>query len=90
MTKRELLTQVAQEADIKIADADKVVAALIKCVTDEVREGRNLTLTGFGTFSLAQRAARKGRNPRTGAEMDIPASKSVKFKASKTLTDSVG
>ena len=66
MTKRELINQVAQDAGVTATQANGVISALINSITDEVQSGGKLTLTGFGTFSLAERAARKGRNPQTG------------------------
>ena len=87
MTKRELINQVAQDAGVTATQANGVISALINSITDEVQSGGKLTLTGFGTFSLAERAARKGRNPQTGEAIDIPAGKSFKFKASSALNE---
>jgi len=89
MTKAELVGQIAEQAGLTKAQAEKVLAALMRCVEKEVKGGGKITLTGLGTFSLAERKARKGRNPRTGEETTIPARKAVKFKASKALNDAV-
>ncbi len=70
-------------------DADKAVTAFIDTVTEALVEGRKVQLIGFGTFEVRERAARKGRNPQTGEEIEIPASKIPAFKAGKSLKDSV-
>ena len=89
MNKNDLIAKVADSADISKADAGKAVDALFDAVTGELAGGGDVRLVGFGTFSVAQRKATKGRNPRTGEEIDIPASKQPKFKAGKGLKDSV-
>jgi len=89
MTKAELVGQIAEQAGLTKTQAEKVLAALMRCVEKEVKDGGKITLTGLGTFSLAERKARKGRNPRTGEETNIPARKAVKFKASKVLNDAI-
>ena len=89
MTKAELVSQIAEQAEIKKGEAEKALATIISTVASEVKAGRDMALTGLGTFSLSKRAARKGRNPQTGETIKIPASKSVKFRPSKTLKDMV-
>ena len=89
MTKAELITQLAEQAEIKKSEAEKALATIIATVATEVKAGRDMALTGLGTFSLSKRAARKGRNPRTGETIKIPASKTVKFRPSKALKDMV-
>lgn len=89
MNKNDLIAKVADSADISKADAGKAVDAVFESVTGELSGGGDVRLVGFGTFSVAQRKATKGRNPRTGEEIDIPASKQPKFKAGKGLKDAV-
>ena len=89
MTKAELIAQIAEQAEIKKGEAEKALATIIATVATEVKAGRDMALTGLGTFSLSKRAARKGRNPRTGDAIKIPASKTVKFRPSKALKDMV-
>jgi DNA-binding protein HU-beta len=89
MTKAELIAQIAEQAEIKKGEAEKALATIIATVATEVKAGRDMALTGLGTFSLSKRAARKGRNPRTGETIKIPASKTVKFRPSKALKDMV-
>ena len=89
MNKNDLIAKVADSADISKADAGKAVDAVFESVAGELSGGGDVRLVGFGTFSVAQRKATKGRNPRTGEEIDIPASKQPKFKAGKGLKDAV-
>ena len=89
MTKAELITRIAREVKISKASAEKAINALTNSVTKALKKGDKLTLTGFGTFSLAKRRARKGRNPRTGKEINIPANKVARFKAGKMLKSAV-
>ena len=89
MTKAELITRIAREVKISKASAEKAINALTNSVTKALKKGDKLTLTGFGTFSLAKRRARKGRNPRTGKEINIPANKVARFKAGKRLKSAV-
>ncbi len=89
MNKNDLIAKVAEAADLSKADAGKAVDAVFNTVTSTLSSGDEVRLVGFGTFSVAQRAASKGRNPRTGEEIDIPASKQPKFKAGKGLKDAV-
>lgn len=89
MTKAELVARLAAKADIKKVAAEKAVNAFLDSVQEVLLAEGKLTLTGFGTFAVEARPGRKGRNPRTGATIAIPASKVVKFRAGKTLKDSV-
>ena len=87
MTKAELIAKIADKTETSKVRVDQILGALVETIVDEVKGGGDITLTGLGTFSLTQRAARKGRNPRTGATIDIPASKAMKFKPSKAVKD---
>lgn len=89
MTKAELVARLAAKADIKKVAAEKAVNAFLDSVQEVLLAEGKLTLTGFGTFAVEARPGRKGRNPRTGATIAIPASKVVKFRAGKTLKDSI-
>lgn len=89
MNKSELIDAVAESADLSKADATKAVDAFASTVTDALNQGDQVTLVGFGTFTVRERAARTGRNPRTGETIDIPASKVPGFKAGKALKDAV-
>ena len=89
MNKTELVEAMAAQAKISKTDADKAVKALVDVVTKELKKGEKVTLIGFGTFEVSKRSARKCRNPQTGAEIKIKASKAPKFKAGKALKDAV-
>ncbi len=89
MNKNDLIAKVAEAADLSKADAGKAVDALFDTITGALASGDDIRLVGFGTFAVTNRAATKGRNPRTGEEIDIPASKQPKFKAGKGLKDAV-
>ena len=89
MTKDELIAKAAQDADIPKVKAAKVLESMISSVTSALAEGDKVSLVGFGTFSVAKRAAREGRNPATGAKINIPASNVPKFKPGKKLKDAV-
>jgi DNA-binding protein HU-beta len=89
MTKAELIANVGKEAKISKAAAEKAINALTNSVTKALKKGDKLTLTGFGTFSVAKRRARVGRNPQTGKEIKIPAAKVAKFKAGNLLKSAV-
>lgn len=89
MTKAELIDKMAKDADISKAAANKAVDSLVDGIKKTLKKGGKVTLVGFGTFSVAKRAARKGRNPQTGAAIKIKASKSPKFKAGKAFKDSI-
>ena len=89
MNKTELVAGVAEKAGLTKKDAEKAVNALFDCVQQALAGGEKVQLIGFGTFEVKQRAARKGRNPRTGQDIEIPASSSPSFKAGKALKDAV-
>ena len=89
MTKGELVDKIATDADISKAAAEKALKAFIDGVTGALKKGDKVSLVGFGTFDTSKRAARKGRNPQTGAEIQIKASTVAKFKAGKSLKDAV-
>ena len=89
MNKAEFVAAVAEKAGVSKKDAEKAVKAFTETVAEEVAKGEKIQLVGFGTFEVAERAAREGRNPRTGENMPIAASKSPKFKPGKALKDTV-
>ena len=89
MNKNELVSKVAEEAGLTKTDAAKAVDAFVSSVTGALKSGDEVRLVGFGTFSVAQRAATTGRNPRTGEPIKIPARRQPKFKAGKGLQDAV-
>jgi DNA-binding protein HU-beta len=87
MNKGELVEKVAKSCGLSKASADDAVNTVMGAIADALANGDKVTLVGFGTFAVADRAAREGRNPKTGEKMNIPASKGVKFKAGSKLTD---
>ena len=89
MNKTELIAAIAEKAEISKKDSEKALKAFIDVVTAELKKGEKVQLVGFGTFEVAERAAREGRNPQTGKSMKIAASKAPKFKAGKALKDTV-
>jgi DNA-binding protein HU-beta len=89
MNKTELVAAIAEKAEITKKDAEKALTAFTEVVTDELKKGEKVQLVGFGTFEVAERAAREGRNPQTGETMKIDASKAPKFKPGKALKDEV-
>ncbi|MFP4147424.1 MAG: HU family DNA-binding protein [Halorhodospira sp.] len=89
MNKSELIEAVADSADLSKAAASRAVDAMVESVTEALREGDQVTLVGFGTFTVRERAARTGRNPRTGETIQIPASKVPGFKPGKALKDAI-
>jgi DNA-binding protein HU-beta len=89
VTKKELVQNIAEEAGISKAVAEKALNAVIDGITDALSNREKVTFVGFGTFSISERPARKGRNPKSGKEIDIPASVVPKFKAGKSLKDAV-
>lgn len=89
MNKTELVAAIAEKAGISKKDAEASVKAFTDVVAEELKKGEKIQLVGFGTFEVSERAARTGRNPQTGAEMTIAASKAPKFKAGKALKDLV-
>ena len=89
MNKTELIAAVAENAELSKKVAEKAVMALTDAIEAELVKGGKVQLVGFGTFEVAERAARDGRNPKTGEPMPIPASKTPRFKAGKALRDAV-
>ena len=89
MNKTEFIAAIADKAELSKKDAEKAVKAFTEVVAEELKKGEKIQLVGFGTFEVSERAARTGRNPRTGEEMKIAASKAPKFKAGKALKDAV-
>jgi len=89
MNKSDLINSVAEKSELTKKDATKAVDAVLETIMDTLKDGEKVQLIGFGTFEVRDRAARKGRNPQTGAEIQIPASKVPAFKAGKALKDIV-
>lgn len=89
MNKSELVVAIAEKAELSKKDAEKALKAFTDTVAEQLKAGEKIQLVGFGTFEVAERAARTGKNPQTGAAIKIPASKAPKFKAGKALKDTV-
>ncbi len=89
MNKNDLVAVVADKAGLSKADSTSAVDSVFDAITDSLSGGGEVRLVGFGTFSVSQRRASEGRNPRTGERIQIPASKQPKFKAGKGLKDAV-
>lgn len=89
MNKSELVEAVAQKSSLTKKDTDACLSALISVITDALSNGDKVQWTGFGSFELRQRAARKGVNPATGAQIDIPASSAPAFKPGKAFKDAL-
>ena len=89
MQKSNIVEKIAEEAGISKAAADRALKSLLDSVTQALKKGDRVSLVGFGTFSVSKRAARTGRNPQTGEEISIKASKTPKFSAGKSLKDAV-
>ncbi|BAI80438.1 DNA-binding protein HU [Deferribacter desulfuricans SSM1] len=89
MNKKELIEKIASKAGLKKSEAERALAAFEEAVIEALKAGDKVTLVGFGTFSVSERKERKGRNPQTGEEIIIPATKTPKFSAGKLLKDSV-
>ena len=89
MNKAEFVAAVADAADVSKVDAAKAVEAIIEVVKKALKKGDQVSLVGFGTFVVRKRAARTGRNPRTGQQIKIKASKNPSFKAGKALKDAI-
>jgi len=89
MNKSELISAIAESADLTKADSGRALDAIISAITDSLKNGEPVTLIGFGTFEVRDRAARTGRNPRTGETIQIKASKNPAFKAGKALKEAV-
>ena len=89
MNKTELVAAIAESAELSKKDSEKALKAFVDVVTEELKKEHKVQLVGFGTFEVAERAARKGINPKTKEEIDIEASKAPKFKPGKALKDEV-
>ncbi len=89
MNKAELISAIAAKAEISKKDADKALAAALDTITDALKSGDKVQLIGFGTFETRKRAARTGKNPQTGAEVQIPAANVPVFKSGKALKETV-
>lgn len=89
MNKSDLIDAVAAQADLSKADASRAVDAMVDSITNALKKGDKVSLVGFGVFSVRKRAARQGRNPKTGQSIKIPAGKTPGFKAGKALKDAV-
>jgi DNA-binding protein HU-beta len=89
MNKTEMIAKLAEKNGMTKKDAQKALEGLIEIISDEIKDGGSVILTGFGTFSIAERKPRTGRNPQTGQPIDIPAARVPKFKAGKQLKDVV-
>jgi len=89
MNKDDLINSVVSATGASKGDAGKAVDAILDTITTSLKNGGDVRLTGFGAFSVAERSARMGRNPQTGAAIQIPASKQPKFKAGKALKEAV-
>ncbi len=89
MNKTDIVVALANTTDLGVNKADLVVSAFIEQITNALARGESIALLGFGSFNVSERAAREGRNPQTGATIQIAASKTVSFKAGKALKDAV-
>ncbi len=89
MKKNELIEKVAKQSALSKSVAEKVVASVFEAIAEAMKTGDKVTLLGFGTFSVSERAAREGRNPKSGETITIPAKKVVTFKAGSTLNEVV-
>lgn len=89
MTKAELIDKIASGAGLSKADASRALDTMLDAIKSTLKKGQKVTLVGFGTFSVSKRKARKGRNPKTGQAINIPARKTPKFSAGKALKDAI-
>ena len=89
MNRSQLVEKIAEKAELTKKDADNFLNAYIETITEELQAGEKITLVGFGTFEVRERAAREGRNLRTGEKLHIPATKYPAFKPGKSFKDSV-
>lgn len=89
MTKAELINAVAEKTELTKKDSEKAVSAVFEAITESLQNGDKVSLVGFGTFEVKDRAAKEGINPRTKEKMPIPASRRPAFKAGKALKDAV-
>jgi DNA-binding protein HU-beta len=90
MTKSDLIERLAGKADLTRPRAEELLDFLLNDVTEALKQGEKVNISGFGTFTVSNRKARTGRNPKTGEPIEIPASRSAKFKAGKTLKEALG
>lgn len=89
MNKNDLVARVADDSGLSRGDATKAVDSVLEAIADGLRGGDEVRIVGFGTFTVAERAASEGRNPRTGERIQIAASKQIRFRAGKGLKDSM-
>lgn len=89
MNKADLIGALVEKTGLTKKDTDKVLTAFVETITEELQKGEKISLVGFGTFEVRERAERMGRNPKTMEELIIPASKAPAFKAGKALKDAV-
>jgi DNA-binding protein HU-beta len=89
VTKADLVNAIAEKAGLSKADGEKALKAFTDAIEEALKAGDKVSLVGFGTFSVGERAAREGQNPQTGEKIKIPAAKVPKFKAGKALKDAV-
>jgi DNA-binding protein HU-beta len=89
MNKADLVSKISDDNGFSKAEAEKALNSVLEGIGGALKDGDSVTLVGFGSFSVANRAARTGRNPQTGASIQIPAKKVVKFKAGKGLSESL-
>ena len=89
MNKTELAAIVAEKTDIQKKDSEKLVSAVFEAMTEALKNGEQIRLIGFGSFQVKERAAHIGRNPSSGEEIEIPASRTVQFKTGKLLKDAI-
>ncbi|WP_347860470.1 HU family DNA-binding protein [Salimicrobium sp. PL1-032A] len=89
MNKTDLINAVSEQADLSKKDATQAVDSVFESIMDSLKDGEKVQLIGFGNFEVRERSARKGRNPQTGEEIEIPASKVPAFKPGKALKDAV-
>lgn len=89
MNKAELIQELAAKADVRVKEAEALLDAMMSATAEALAQGEKVSITGFGTFAVSERKARKGRNPQTGKEIDIAASKSPRFTAGKALKDAL-
>jgi DNA-binding protein HU-beta len=90
MTKSDLIERLAGKAELTRPRAEELLDFLLNDVTEALKKGEKVNISGFGTFTVSNRKARTGRNPKTGEPIEIPASRSAKFKAGKTLKEALG
>lgn len=89
MNKTELVAAIAEKTQLSKKDSEMALKAFINVVSEQLKKGEKIQLVGFGTFEVSDRAARTGKNPQTGEEINIPAAKAPKFKAGKALKETV-